>query len=96
MTAPIVRCRYLAHHDERCTAEATMPDGDVLLCIKHMARAIAVLDSVGYTVLPPASSRQPAAVVVHECCGRLDDGPHENFCPHFRWGADRALTAQGR
>lgn len=22
--------------------------------------------------------------VVHECCGKLDDAPHENFCAHYR------------
>lgn len=38
-TDPIVRCRYLRLNDQQCTAEAADPNAEILLCLKHMARA---------------------------------------------------------
>ncbi|MDW3849675.1 hypothetical protein NMK34_23965 [Micromonospora sp. BRA006-A] len=40
-----VRCRYMRRNDELCTAEAVDPTGDVLLCTKHLARALALIKS---------------------------------------------------
>lgn len=34
-----VTCRYLRRSGDLCTAEVIDPDGDVLLCSKHLARA---------------------------------------------------------
>lgn len=36
-------CRYLRRNGNQCTAEAADPDGDILLCIKHMARAFTLV-----------------------------------------------------
>ncbi len=35
-----VTCRYLRRNDEQCTAEVTDPAAEILLCPKHLARAI--------------------------------------------------------
>lgn len=35
-----VRCRYLRRNDEQCTGEVLDPNADVLLCGKHVARAM--------------------------------------------------------
>ncbi|MEU7609533.1 hypothetical protein [Micromonospora sp. NPDC049204] len=42
-TDRVVRCRYKRRNDEMCTAAAVEPDGDVLLCTKHLARAITLI-----------------------------------------------------
>jgi hypothetical protein len=39
-TTQIVRCRYLRLSGAQCTAEAADPTADVVLCTKHLARAI--------------------------------------------------------
>ena len=39
----LVRCRYLRLNDTQCTAEAADPAGDVLLCTKHLARALRLI-----------------------------------------------------
>jgi len=40
MTARLARCRYRRRNDEMCTGEVVDPDGEVLLCGKHLARAL--------------------------------------------------------
>lgn len=35
-----ITCRYLRKDSNQCTAEAVDPSGEILLCIKHMARTI--------------------------------------------------------
>lgn len=35
-----ITCRYLRRNDERCTAEVADPEGDILLCTKHLTRAM--------------------------------------------------------
>lgn len=42
-----VCCRYLRRSGEQCTGEATNPDGDVLLCTKHLARLLVELQHLG-------------------------------------------------
>lgn len=36
----LTRCRYLDRYDNRCTGEAVDPEGEVLLCITHLGRAL--------------------------------------------------------
>jgi hypothetical protein len=40
MIARMVSCRYLRRNEQQCTAEAVDPDAEVLLCSKHLARAM--------------------------------------------------------
>lgn len=40
MTATHTQCRYLRRNAQQCTAEAVDPDADILLCSKHLARAM--------------------------------------------------------
>lgn len=38
------RCRYLREETRgQCTAEAADPNGEILLCIKHLARAVELI-----------------------------------------------------
>jgi hypothetical protein len=41
----VVRCRYLRRNDVLCTGEAVDPDGEILLCTKHLARAMRLVDA---------------------------------------------------
>jgi hypothetical protein len=43
---PEHQCRYLRRNDERCTAEVADPDGEILLCTKHLAYAMQLLTRV--------------------------------------------------
>lgn len=43
MTERKVTCRYLRRSGEQCTAEALDPTADILLCSKHLARALALV-----------------------------------------------------
>lgn len=43
MTANYPQCRYLRQNEQRCTAEVVDPDADILLCTKHLARAMALI-----------------------------------------------------
>lgn len=40
MSDRAIRCRYRRRNDDMCTGEAVNPDGEVLLCTKHLARAM--------------------------------------------------------
>ena len=40
------QCRYLRRNDVRCTAEVADPDGEVLLCLKHLAAAMQMIQRV--------------------------------------------------
>lgn len=42
MVTQYVQCRYLRRSGERCSAEVADEHGDVLLCVKHLARAVAM------------------------------------------------------
>ena len=33
-------CRYLRRDNNQCTGEAVDPNGEILLCTKHLARAL--------------------------------------------------------
>lgn len=35
-----VRCRYLDRLSNQCTSEAVDPEGEVLLCVHHLGRAL--------------------------------------------------------
>lgn len=37
-----VICRYRRRNDEMCTGEAVDPDADILLCAKHLGRAMSL------------------------------------------------------
>ena len=43
----MIRCRYLRRNEQLCTAEAVDPVGEVLLCSKHLARAMQLLNRAG-------------------------------------------------
>ncbi|MFI0484868.1 hypothetical protein [Actinomadura sp. 9N215] len=43
MSDRIVRCRYLRRNEQQCTAEAADPVAELLLCTKHLARAMALV-----------------------------------------------------
>ncbi|MEU4675746.1 hypothetical protein [Micromonospora sp. NPDC023737] len=43
MSDRLTRCRYRRRNDDMCTGEAVDPDGDVLLCQKHLGRAVALV-----------------------------------------------------
>jgi len=43
----MTRCRYLRRNDAQCTAEAVAEDEDLLLCSKHLARALELLQRKG-------------------------------------------------
>lgn len=43
-TTTIVRCRYLRLNDTRCTGEAVDGGADVLLCTKHLGRALRLIN----------------------------------------------------
>ena len=40
MSDRLTRCRYLRRDANQCTAEAVDPDAEILLCTKHLARAL--------------------------------------------------------
>lgn len=46
MTAKYVQCRYLRRNGEQCSAEAVddSPDAHVLICAKHLARALQLVE----------------------------------------------------
>lgn len=52
------RCRMISRR-EQCTGEAVDPVGEILICQRHLARAIELLAAHGYTVLAPESSPRP-------------------------------------
>jgi hypothetical protein len=45
--ARMTRCRYLRRNDQQCTAEAVDETGEVLLCTKHLGRALELLKRYG-------------------------------------------------
>lgn len=46
-----VFCRYLRLSERQCTGEAVDPEGDILLCSKHLARAMVMIESQRRTVI---------------------------------------------
>lgn len=54
-----VTCRYLRRSDEQCTGEVTDEHAEILLCQKHLARALALIRAsmrkTGITTAPPAT-----------------------------------------
>ncbi|MEU7742000.1 hypothetical protein [Nonomuraea sp. NPDC049158] len=51
-------CRYLVRHLNQCTSEVVDPDGEILLCAQHLARALELIrrgmKSTGITRVPGA------------------------------------------
>ena len=43
MSDRLTRCRYQRRNNELCTGEAVDPDADILICQKHLARAVALV-----------------------------------------------------
>lgn len=39
-------CKYTVEHGHRCTAEAVDPDGELLLCYRHLAAAVELIRSL--------------------------------------------------
>lgn len=37
------RCRYLDRYDNRCTGEVVDPNGEALLCLRHLGLALELL-----------------------------------------------------
>lgn len=48
----LVRCRYLRRNDEQCTGEAVDELGEILLCTKHLARALELVKARTAGALP--------------------------------------------
>lgn len=40
----MVRCRYLRRNEQQCTAEVVDELGEILLCTKHLGRAMELLN----------------------------------------------------
>lgn len=59
-TERLERCRYLGRGDNQCTGEVLDPDAEILLCQKHLARALTMIRramrATGVTKAPPAGS----------------------------------------
>lgn len=53
-----MRCRYLRRNDEQCTAEAVDPVGEVLLCTKHLGRAMEMLKAAAARQVPVGKPTQ--------------------------------------
>ncbi|MFI6759434.1 hypothetical protein ACIBF5_09875 [Micromonospora sp. NPDC050417] len=43
MTAKHTQCRYLRRNDQQCSAEVADESAEILLCVKHLARAMALV-----------------------------------------------------
>lgn len=43
----MIRCRYLGRRDMQCTAEVVDEQGEILLCTKHLGRAVELLNRHG-------------------------------------------------
>ncbi|MCW2920005.1 MAG: hypothetical protein JWN52_8073 [Actinomycetia bacterium] len=58
--AKLERCRYLGRGDNQCTGEVLDPAAEILLCRKHLARALQLIrrgmQSTGITRAPAAGS----------------------------------------
>lgn len=52
----MIQCRYLRRNDAQCTAEAADESADLLMCTKHLGRAIELLKAKGFTVTAPSAS----------------------------------------
>jgi hypothetical protein len=44
-TERITRCRYLRSNDEQCTGEVADEHGEILLCLKHLGRALELVNA---------------------------------------------------
>lgn len=55
-----ITCRYLRRSGDQCTAEVTDQNAEILLCAKHLARAIELVRAgmrrTSITKAPPAST----------------------------------------
>lgn len=52
-TARVVRCRVLGKQSNPCTGEAIDPDGELLICPRHLAMAMRMLDQAKVKVGSP-------------------------------------------
>lgn len=43
LTGRAVRCRYLADRLNRCTSEAVDDSGEIILCYRHLGRALELI-----------------------------------------------------
>jgi hypothetical protein len=59
----VVRCRYTGEHsDDFCTGEAADPQGEILLCLKHLGRAMELIERRKRELLRgrPGNQRRPS------------------------------------
>lgn len=64
MSDRLTRCRYQRRNNDMCTAEAVDPNAEVLLCQKHLGRALALVQQAAVNRLArqkPATTRKGAA-----------------------------------
>lgn len=52
-TSRAVRCRVLDKHSNPCTGEVVDPDGELLICPRHLAMAMRLLDQAKARVGAP-------------------------------------------
>jgi hypothetical protein len=55
MTAPYVTCRVLNRRGNQCTAEAVQADAELLICTRHLAEAMRLVNARSN-----AKTRRPA------------------------------------
>jgi hypothetical protein len=53
-----MKCRYLNRYAVQCTGEAVDPDGEVLLCTRHLGNALELLKVRGFTITAPAADKE--------------------------------------
>jgi hypothetical protein len=54
-------CRYLNRYAVQCTGEPVDPDGEVLLCTRHLGNALELLKAKGFTITAPATDKENEA-----------------------------------
>lgn len=55
----LTSCRYLRRSGEQCTAEAVDDQADLLLCAKHLGKALVLLQEAGVPVERLLAARRP-------------------------------------
>ncbi len=58
MAERIIRCRVLGKHSNPCTGEAVDPDGELLICERHLAAALRIFNERMAALGAPAARRR--------------------------------------
>jgi hypothetical protein len=61
MAERITRCRILGKQGNQCTAEAVIPDGEILLCTKHLGQALRLFAEARTATAASAAAAKRAA-----------------------------------